>query len=244
MTPPGESALLGELRAALRDAADPARAAASRRFFKTGPGEYAEGDTFLGVTVPMQRALLPRFKQLPIGDALRLLASPIHEERLVALLLLVARHKRGDADERAAIHHAYLANLEHVNNWDLVDSSAEQLVGAQLLDGPKDPLYRLARSPRLWDRRVAMISTFHFIKKRRFDDALAIAELLLGDSEDLIHKAVGWMLRETGERDRTVEERFLDQHADRMPRTMLRYAIEKFPPELRAKYMAMGPKRR
>ncbi len=218
--------------------ADPARAAASRWFFKTGPGEYGEGDRFLGIRVPVLRQLSREFQDLTPAAVSRLLTSRWHEERLLALLILVRQYGRGDAARREAIYRQYLANTASINNWDLVDSSAAQIVGAHLLEGDRPRLVRLARSVSLWERRIAIIATLYYIRMGQFDDTLAIARLLLDDPHDLIHKAVGWMLREVANRDRAVAEAFLRRHAAAMPRTMLRYAIEKFPEPLRRRYLA------
>lgn len=229
---------LKALRAELRALANPGVAAHARRFFKTGPGQYGHGDRFLGIRVPVLRELARKHRGLGDAATLVLLRSPLHEERLLALVLLVARFRSADAARRAAIYRLYLANLDHVDNWDLVDSSASQIVGAYLQDRSRKPLYRLARSRDLWRRRVAIMATFHFIKLRQFADTLAIADLLIGDREDLIHKAVGWMLREVGNRDRAVAEAFLIARQTRLPRTMLRYAIERFPVARRSAYLA------
>jgi len=227
------------IRARLRPLADPRIAGHAQRFFKTGPGDYGHGDRFLGIRVPVLRKLARELRAAPLAAALVLLRSPFHEERLVALFILVDRYGRGTAAERQRIYEGYLKHVpKHVNNWDLVDSSAHYIVGAQLADRDRGVLYELARSPHLWSRRVAIIATFWFIKRGSFDDTLAIAELLLDDREDLIHKATGWMLREVGNRDRAVAERFLRRHCRRMPRTMLRYAIEKLPERTRRAYLA------
>jgi len=227
------------IRARLRSLADPRIASHSQRFFKTGPGDYGHGDRFLGIRVPVLRKVARELRAAPFAAAFALLRSPFHEERLVALLMLVDRYARGTAAEQRQIHEQYLEHVpKHVNNWDLVDSSAHYIVGAQLEGGDRGVLYELARSPHLWSRRVAIIATFWFIKRGSFDDTLAIAELLLDDREDLIHKATGWMLREVGNRDRAVAERFLRRHCRRMPRTMLRYAIEKLPERTRRAYLA------
>lgn len=226
------------LRARLRDLADPEAAANAQRFFKTAPGEYGAGDEFLGIRVPVLRALARMHRDLTDGDVRSLLRSRFHEERLLALLMLVDRFCRGDAGRRAAIYRLYLASLDYVDNWDLVDSSASQIVGAYLETRSRRPLYRLARSRDLWRRRVAIMATFHFIRLGQFEDTLALAATLVGDREDLIHKAVGWMLREVGNRDRACAERFLIAHYRAMPRTMLRYAIEHFPAARRRAYMA------
>ena len=219
--------------------ADPVRAGVSRRFFKTGPGQYGEGDRFLGISVPVLRQLAREYTELPLGAVTTLLASPLHEERLLALLILVRQYERADAAARDAIYECYMADRAGINNWDLVDSSAPQIVGAHLCRGQRRLLKKLAKSASLWDRRIAMIATLHYIRAGEFDDALAIARMLLGDREDLIHKAVGWMLREIGQRDRQVLEDFLDLHAPIMPRTALRYAIERFPGPVRRRYLAV-----
>jgi 3-methyladenine DNA glycosylase AlkD len=234
-----ETSLLSQARAAMRAVADPARAEVNRRFFKTGPGQYGEGDLFLGVTVPDTRKLVREFAAMPIAEAEELLRSPVHEERLLALLILVRKYQRGDAAERKEIFQLYLRNTARVNNWDLVDLSAEHIVGGQLFGRSTALLDRLAKSRSLWERRIAMLATFHFIRRGEFEPTLRIAKRLLGDEHDLIHKAVGWMLREVGNRDLETEERFLRQHAATMPRTMLRYAIEKFPEAKRGELMRM-----
>jgi 3-methyladenine DNA glycosylase AlkD len=228
---------LKALRAELKELADPRAAAHARRFFKTGPGEYGHGDRFLGIRVPVIRALARKHRGLGDKATLTLLRSQFHEERLLALVLLVAQFRSAGAARQGALCRLYLANLDHVDNWDLVDSSASQIVGAYLESRSRKPLYRLARSRDLWRRRVAIMATFHFIRLGQFEDTLALADVLVGDREDLIHKAVGWMLREVGNRDRASAERFLVAHHRVMPRTMLRYAIEKFPPALRRAYL-------
>ena len=231
---------LASVRRDIRKIARAERAATNKWFFKTAPGEYGAGDRFLGVTVPQLRALAREYRDMPLESVVRLLQSPWHEERLLALLILVGQHVRGDRNTRRAIYQAYLRNTRCINNWDLVDCSAAQIVGAHLQTGPRGPLLRrLARSNSLWERRIAMIATYHYIRQKDFKDAQAVATLLRRDEHDLIHKAVGWMLREIGKRDRRVEERFLRKYARTMPRTMLRYAIEKFPPPLRRKYLSM-----
>src|SRR5205823_3553294 len=212
---------LSTIRAELRELADPVRATHSLRFFKTGPGQYGEGDKFLGLTVPEMRTLARKYRALNVEAALELLASPWHEERLVALLLLVQGHKRGDERRRQKIHRAYLANARWVNNWDLVDLSAEHVVGPHVNAEELALLEKLARSRNIWERRIAIVSTFHFIRRDEFRPTLKIAATLLGDSHDLIHKAVGWMLREVGKRDRKTLDAFLKKHYRTMPRTML-----------------------
>ncbi|MEZ4636128.1 MAG: DNA alkylation repair protein [Caldilineaceae bacterium] len=221
---------------ALTELADPAIAEHSQRFFKTGPGEYGEGDRFRGIRVPVQRTVARRFDKLPLAETERLLHSPFHEDRLTALLILVRQFRRKQADH-AAIYDLYLRNTAYINNWDLVDSSAPQIVGAFLADKPRDVLDELALSDSLWARRIAIMATLHFIKLGQFEDTLRLSRVLLHDSEDLIHKAVGWMLREVGNRNLAVEEGFLADTYRTMPRTMLRYAIEKFPEEKRKAYL-------
>jgi 3-methyladenine DNA glycosylase AlkD len=227
------------IRRRMRAAASPARAAVNARFFKSGPGEYGEGDRFTGNNVPTLRKLSREFRDLPRGETLTLLKSPWHEERLLALLILVLQYQRGDVKEREAIHGLYLKHTRYINNWDFVDCSAEHIVGAQLAPGKRALLLKFARSKLIWERRIAILATFHYIKRGEFSDTMRIAAQLLGDSHDLIHKAVGWMLREVGKRNQTVEEAFLTKYATRMPRTMLRYAIERFPEPLRQRYLNM-----
>jgi len=236
---PLQEATAEELRLALARLASPARAKSSAGFFKTGPGQYGEGDRFLGVTVPQQRALVRRFA-LPLAECVALLQGGAHEERLTALCFLVRLFERArSAPEREAVVEAYLANLRWVNNWDLVDSSAPQILGAWLQDKSRALLHRLARSPVLWERRVAILATFHFIYQGESAETLALAAKLLGDPEDLLHKAVGWMLREVGKRVSLADLRgFLSQHAARMPRTALRYAIERLPAAERKRWLA------
>jgi 3-methyladenine DNA glycosylase AlkD len=228
---------LGSIRRDIRKVARADRARNHQWFFKTGPGDYGAGDQFLGVTVPQLRAIARDYRDLPLKYVVKLLQSAWHEERLLALLILVGQYTRADTRTRHAIHQLYLRNTRSINNWDLVDSSAAQIIGAHLETRDRRVLRRLARSKSLWERRIAMIATYHYIRKGDFKDALAIAALLRRDEHDLIHKAVGWMLREIGKRDRRAEERFLRKHASGMPRTMLRYAIERFPPRTRRKYL-------
>ena len=208
-----------------------------QRFFKTGPGDYGEGDRFRGIRVPVLRKLVRKYRHLPQAAAESLLLTDFHEDRLLALLLLIDRYDRGDDAVRGGIHRFYLEHTAWVNNWDLVDASAPVLVGHYLQDRPKDPLTRLAASGILWERRIAIIATFYFIKQGNLDETFRIAARLLGDPEDLIHKAVGWMLREAGKRDITAAEIFLRPHYRQMPRTMLRYAIERFPEDRRQAYL-------
>ena len=225
------------VKAALKTLADPERAAFSPRFFKAGKGEYAEGDRFFGVTVPNQRKLARQFRDLPLHEVGKLLDDPIHECRLTGLLILTEQFRRADEAERQGIVDLYFEKMHRVNNWDLVDSSADKLLGAHLADKDRSALDELARSGDLWRQRIAMIATFHFIKQDEFVDALRIARSLLKHDHDLIQKAVGWMLREIGKRDKAVLEGFLAGRYRRMPRTMLRYAIERFPEAQRQRYL-------
>ena len=225
------------LQEKLHALADAGRVGDLQRFFKTGPGEYAEGDLFIGVRVPQIRKLVKAHADTPLADIDGLLHSPVHEERLLALLLMVEQYQRGDEAVRRKLYQHYLASTDVINNWDLIDVTAKHIVGAWLADKSRKPLYKLARSKSLWDRRIAIMATFRFIPTNDFDDSLRLAEILLDDEHDLIHKAVGWMLREIGKRDRGVEEAFLQQHYKVMPRTMLRYAIEKFPERRRNAYL-------
>jgi 3-methyladenine DNA glycosylase AlkD len=206
-------------------------------FFKTGPGEYAEGDVFLGIQVPVLRMLAKKFRSIRLSTAVRLLRSAIHEERFLALIILMDKYRTGSSCDRREIYRIYLNNTRHINNWDLVDVSAKWIVGGCLYEKDKKPLYDLAKSESLWERRIAVLATFYFIGRNRYEDSLKIARILLRDEHDLIHKAVGWMLREIGKRDLAAEEAFLKRHHKAMPRTMLRYAIEKFPKSKRIAYM-------
>jgi 3-methyladenine DNA glycosylase AlkD len=225
------------MRTALNAHADPRQAAILRRFFKTGPGQYGEGDIFIGVKVPQTRAVARQFRTAPLDEILALLKSPVHEERLLALLMLVDRYSKGDDRTKKSVYKAYFANTRYINNWDLVDLSAPQIVGGHLIAHDRSILHKLAVSKSLWERRISIIATFQFIKNGDFKDAIAIAGILIGDTHDLIHKAVGWMLRETGKRDMAMEEEFLHRNYRRMPRTMLRYAIERFPEKKRQAYL-------
>ena len=228
---------LTDIRQAFRRLSDANRAQHSQRFFRTGPGEYGEGDVFLGITVPQIRKMAKRCAKLANAEIVELLRSSYHEERLLALLVFVAKFKQEDEKQRKTIYNLYLKHKKHINGWDLVDLSAPNIVGTYLLNRDTSVLYKLARSKRLWDRRIAIMATLTFIKQHQFDDTLKIAEILLQDEEDLIHKAVGWMMREIGNRDLLAEEAFLRVHYQRMPRTMLRYAIEKFVENRRQQYL-------
>jgi 3-methyladenine DNA glycosylase AlkD len=221
----------------LKNLGNPEHAAVSQRFFKTGPGQYGEGDIFIGIRVPVLRKLAGECRDLPVSEIEILLRSPIHEERLLAVLLFVRIFKTGPDDVKKDIYDRYLKSTEFINNWDLVDVSAEHIVGAYLMDKSRRPLYRLAKSKKLWERRIAIMATFHFVKRREFAETLKISSMLLADRHDLIHKATGWMLREIGKRDLRTEETFLKEHYKNMPRTMLRYAIEKFPEGKRQRYL-------
>jgi 3-methyladenine DNA glycosylase AlkD len=224
-------------RKRLRALANPEDARFLQRFFKTGPGQYGAGDRFLGIRVPALRRVARELRGLPLDQIEVLLHDPWHEARLLALVLLGDAYTRGSPVERETIFRAYLRNTHWINNWDLVDVSAGPIVGAHLATRSRRLLDRLARSRSLWERRIAIIATQAFIRNGGFDDTLRIAERLMHDSHDLIHKAVGWMLREVGNRDRRRLEGFLDAHAHEMPRTMLRYAIEKLPPADRRRFM-------
>ncbi len=207
---------------------DPEKAKNLSKFFKTGKGQYGEGDIFLGIKVPDQRKIARKYSGIPLDDIGKLLKSNIHEFRLTSLLILVLKYKKEEFDGKKEIVDFYLSHMKNINNWDLVDSSAPYILGDFLLDKDKSILYRLARSDNLWERRIAILSTLAFIKDNKFEDSLNIAEILVFDKHDLIHKAVGWMLREIGKRDDRTEEEFLEKYYRKMPRTMLRYAIEKF----------------
>lgn len=209
-----------------------------QRFFKTGPGQYGEGDVFAGLKNPQTRAIAKQFKNLSIKDTTALLHSKIHEERLAALIIMVEQSKKANQQHYKQLFDLYLKNTKYINNWDLVDLSCKDVVGGYLVDKPRDILYQLAKSDLIWERRIAIISTAKFISANDFGDTLAIAETLMGDQQDLIHKAVGWMLREVGKRDETTLCGFLDKYAHKMPRTMLRYSLERLPENKRKKYMA------
>lgn len=208
-----------------------------QKYFKTGRGEYGEGDRFIGIRVPALRKIVKKYREISIGEASEFIKSPFHEERLFSLLVLVDLFKKANDKDKKKIYTLYLSNTKFINNWDLVDASAGHIIGAYLLTRDKKPIYLLARSKNIWERRISIMSTSHFIEYNKFVDTLNIAEILFGDEEDLIHKAVGWMLREIGKRDFELEERFLGKYYKGMPRTMLRYAIEKFPEEKRQGYL-------
>ena len=228
---------VSKIRKQLREMADSTIAEHSQRFFKTGPDEYGEGDKFIGIRVPVLRRLAKQHRDISLGETEALLQSLIHEERLLALLILVLKYENGDSSVQTDAFDAYCRNMQFVNNWDLVDSSAHKIVGDYLRNRSRRLLHRLSKSQVLWERRIAIISTLAYINDGEFEETLKIAEILLHDEEDLIHKAVGWMLREVGNQDRKVEEAFLKEHYREMPRTMLRYAIEKFPETKRKRYL-------
>jgi len=225
------------LRKELEKLADKEKAALLQRFFKTGKGQYGEGDIFLGVMVGNTRKVAKRFGEMPLKEVKKSLYSGIHEERLAALLVLVHKFEKGSEEEKRKIYDFYLENAKQVNNWDLVDLTAPKIVGAFLLEKDKRILRKLAKSSNLWEKRISILATFTFIRKGEFKDALEISKMLLQDKHDLIHKAVGWMLREVGKKNFKVEESFLKKHYKEMPRTMLRYAIEKFPEPRRKAFL-------
>src|SRR5665811_1661500 len=229
---------LKKLKEEVKSLASPQKARILERFFKTGKGEYGEGDIFIGLQVPDARKIVRKYAHISLEDTLQLLASEIHEERLIALLIMVGKARRGDESEKEILFNKYLGNTLYINNWDLVDLSADKIVGSYLFEKPKDILYSLAASKNLWERRIAVMATFDFIKKGFYEDTLKLARILLNDRHDLIHKAVGWMLREIGKRcSQEVLEQFLLVNYKQMPRTMLRYAIERLPEDLRLQYL-------
>ncbi len=226
---------LEQFRKEIEKLSNPVKAKLLQRFFKTGKGEYGEGDIFLGITVPEQRKIAKKYKDLKLNDIQDLLNSNFHEHRLVALIILVEKYEKGD--NKKQIVDFYLKNTHNINNWDLVDLTSHKILGKYLLDKDRSILFKLAKSKNLWEKRISIISTFAFIRNKDFSYSLKIAELLLKDKHDLIHKAVGWMLREIGKKDQDAEEAFLKKYYKLMPRTMLRYAIEKFKPEKRKRYL-------
>jgi 3-methyladenine DNA glycosylase AlkD len=225
------------VKRALARLADKDKARILARFFKTGKGQYGAGDKFLGITVPAQRQIAKQFQNLPLSEVAKLLASPIHEHRLTAVLILVDKFQQAVEAEKQKIVKFYLSRTKYINNWDLVDLSADKILGAWLIDKDRRILNKLSKSKNLWERRIAMISTFAFIKAGEVKDTWRLAKNLLGDSHDLLHKATGWMLREAGKRDLAGLKKFLNEHKHKMPRTMLRYAIEKFNEAERKQYL-------
>ena len=228
---------LTNLKKEIKSKANSKKAKILQRFFKTGPGEYGEGDIFLGITVPEERKIAKKYNLLALKDVEELLRSKIHEERLIALFILIKHFQNGNEETQKKIFNLYLRNTKNINNWDLVDLSADKIVGAYLFNKSKAIIYKLAVSKNLWERRIAIIATFYFIKNNQYEETLKISEILLRDEHDLIHKAVGWMLREVGKRSFETEEKLLRKHYKKMPRTMLRYAIEKFPEKRRKEYL-------
>jgi len=226
-----------KIKKKLRKYSNKKKAAILQRFFKTGPGEYAEGDVFIGATVPCVRKVAEEYEDIGMDDIARIIRSPIHEERMLALLILVSKFKSARKLDRKKIYEFYLDSTIFINNWDLVDLTAHHIVGDFLKDKDKDILYKLAGSGGLWERRISIVATFCYIKESNFKETLKIAQMLINDRADLIHKAVGWMLREVGKRDKTILESFLNKNYKRMPRTTLRYAIEKFPESKRQRYL-------
>jgi 3-methyladenine DNA glycosylase AlkD len=221
----------------MRALANPSGARGAERYFKTGPGQYGEGDRFLGVGLRDLRALSKEFRTLPIADLERLLESPWHEIRLLALVIMANRYPRAEAAEQLALFKLYLRRTDRINNWDLVDVSAPHVVGRHLERRSRAVLRRLARSKDVWERRIAIVATQHLIRQGEFEDTLALSLLLIDDQQDLIHKATGWMLREVGKRDERTLTRFLDAHAGQLPRTALRYSLERLAPAQRKRYM-------
>lgn len=232
------SNVMREIDAKLDSVSDPKKSIILQKFFKTGKGEYGEGDIFIGVTVPQIRLLSKEYKNLSLTYVVQLLKSKIHERRLLALLILVERFKKSDDIWKKRIYDFYIRNIRYVNSWDLVDLSAYHIVGAYLQNKNRRKLYSLAKSTSLWERRISIVSTLHYIRGNEFEDTLKISEILLYDREDLIHKAVGWMLREVGKRNCVLERKFLDEHYCNMPRVMLRYSIEKFDVQTRKFYLS------
>jgi 3-methyladenine DNA glycosylase AlkD len=226
-----------EIQENLRGLGSPEAAGFAARYFKTGPGQYGEGDIFLGLRAAVMHRLAREHGALSLDDLLVLIQSAVHEDRMLALLILVRRVLKADEPTRKSVYELYLANTRHVNNWDLVDASAREIVGGYLADKDREPLDRLAASPSLWERRISIVATHYYIRQHDFADTIRIAERLLADREDLIHKAVGWMLREVGKKHQPTLEGFLRRHGKVMPRTALRYAIERFPAELRRAYL-------
>jgi len=229
--------MISEILEQLQASHNEEKARVLQRFFKTAPGQYGEGDVFLGITVPTLRKLAAQYQGIALESVLGLIRHQYHEARLLALVLLIQRFQKSDPTVKQMIFDAYLANTRFINNWDLVDLSAPHIVGAYLADKNRDILSKLAISKQLWERRIAVVATFHFIRKGNFRSTLDISDLLLHDREDLIRKAVGWMLREVGKRDQALLEVWLKSRYRHMPRTMLRYAIEKFTPPKRQDYL-------
>ena len=232
--------MLDQIKKDLAQLGDPERAKNSRWFFKTRKGQYGEGDIFLGIPVPEQRKVAKKYFLLSLEDVQELLNSKIHEYRFTALVILISKYRKAEESLKEEIFNFILKNTQNINNWDLVDLSAPRIIGDYLLNKERSILYKLAKSKSVWERRISILSTFTFIDNNDFKDALNISELLLNDEHNLIHKAVGWALREIGKRDQNVEEQFLAKYYTHMPRTMLRYAIEKFAEKKRKKYLSIN----
>lgn len=228
---------ISKLRSKIKTLADKEVAETMQWFFKTGKGDYGEGDIFIGLKVPVQRKLASKFKELSLDEIKKLLSSSIHEERLISLFILIEKYQKADEKGKKVIFNFYLKNIKGINNWDLVDISAPKIVGRYLLEKDKSILFKFAASKNLWERRIAILSTQEFIKNNNYKPTLQLAKMLVKDKHDLIHKAVGWMLREIGKKDIALEENFLKVHYKEMSRTTLRYAIEKFPETKRKKYL-------
>ena len=229
--------MIDQIKKDLLELRSPKQAKILSRFFKTSKGEYGEGDVFLGVIVPEQRKVAKKYLNLSLKDLQELLSSKIHEYRLTSLFILIDKYRKSDEKSKKEIVDFYLKNTKNINNWDLIDLSSGKILGNYLLNKNKSILYKLAKSKSLWERRISIMATSEFIRNNKFEDTLKISEILLKDKHDLIHKAVGWMLREIGKRDLSVEEKFLKKHLKKMPRTMLRYAIEKFDEKKRRYYL-------
>ncbi len=236
--------MIKQLEKRLKEKANREKAGGLQRFFKTGKGEYGEGDVFLGISVPEQRKIALEFKNLNLEEIRTLLDSEVHEKRLIALLILIEKYKKADEKIKGEIFNFYLENAKRnrINNWDLVDLSSHKIVGNYLLDKERKILHDLARAGNLWEKRIAIVSTFAFIRNNEFEDAIGISGILMEDRHDLIHKAAGWMLREVGKKNKKVLEGFLKKHCKTMPRTLLRYAIEKFNEDERKNYLNIKPK--
>ncbi len=231
--------MIAELRKEMEECSNEEKAKLYQRFFKTGPGQYGEGDVFMGLTMPETRAISSKYTEMPIEEVQELLNSEIHEHRMSALLIVIQKYRKANKEEKRKLYEFYLKNMSRINNWDLIDVTASHVVGDFLFNNKeeKEMLYKLAKSNDLWEKRISVISTFRFIKENEFEDSINISEILLNDKHDLIHKAVGWMLREIGKKDQEIEEEFLRKYHKTMPRTMLRYSLEKFTKDKKDFYM-------
>jgi 3-methyladenine DNA glycosylase AlkD len=230
--------MINKLIQEIKKTGNPARAKVMQGFFKTRKGQYGEGDEFLGLSVPQQRVIAKQFIGLGLSEIKQLLKSKIHEHRFIALVILCDKYNKASDAEKTKIYKFYLTNAKQINNWDLVDTSAPYIVGEYLIDKNKSILYNLAKSDNLWEKRISILSTFAFIKRKQLNDTFEIAKIFLNDKHDLIHKAVGWMLREAGKKSVEAEEKFLKKYYKIMPRTALRYAIEKFPKQKQKMYLS------